>query len=152
MILKFYLTIVKTMNTLTKKVFSFKPEFFSQDFTLLLFRILVSLSMINTHGLKKIKDFEGTIAHIPDPLGVGGEVSAIMAIIANIIAPIFIIFGFATRLAILPILAVTLMGFFIVHGNDPLAIRDVPAMYSLVFIALLLLGPGKYSIDHKIFK
>ena len=140
------------MKTTLQKVFSYQPEFLSQDITLLLFRVLVSLSMINTHGMKKLLDFEGTVQHIPDPLGVGGEVSAVIAIMANIIAPIFVILGLGTRLAILPILSVTLMGFFIVHGNDPWPIRDVPLMYSLVYLALFFLGAGKYSLDHKFFK
>ena len=140
------------MKTTLQKVFSYQPEFLSQDITLLLFRVLVSLSMINTHGMKKLLDFEGTVQHIPDPLGVGGETSAVIAIIVNIIAPIFVILGLGTRLAILPILSVTLMGFFIVHGNDPWPIRDVPLMYSLVYLALFFLGAGKYSLDHKFFK
>jgi len=140
------------MKTTLQKVFSYQPEFLSQDITLLLFRVLVSLSMINTHGMKKLLDFEGTVQHIPDPLGVGGEVSAVIAIMANIIAPIFVILGLGTRLAILLILSVTLMGFFIVHGNDPWPIRDVPLMYSLVYLALFFLGAGKYSLDHKFFK
>ena len=140
------------MKTTLQKVFSYQPEFLSQDITLLLFRVLVSLSMINTHGMKKLLDFEGTVQHIPDPLGVGGEVSTVIAIMANIIAPIFVILGLGTRFAILLILSVTLMGFFIVHGNDPWPIRDVPLMYSLVYLALFFLGAGKYSLDDKFFK
>ncbi|MEO1031717.1 MAG: DoxX family protein [Bacteroidota bacterium] len=139
------------MKTIIRKVFSYQPKFLSQDLTLLLFRVLVSLSMINTHGMKKLMDFEGTVAHIPDPIGVGGEVSAVIAIMANIIAPIFVILGLGTRLAILPILSVTLTGFFIVHGNDPWSVRDVPLMYSLAYLALFFLGAGKYSLDYKFF-
>lgn len=139
------------MRRLIKKLLSYQPEFIPKDVTLLVFRTLVSLSMINTHGMKKLLDFEGTIHHIPDPLGIGGEFSAIMAIIANIVAPIFVILGFGTRLAILPILSVTLLGFFIVHGNDPWEVRDVPLMYSLSYFALFFLGAGKYSLDYKLF-
>ncbi|WP_299366168.1 DoxX family protein [Winogradskyella sp.] len=140
------------MGKTIQKLFSDQSAFLSKDITLLLFRVLVSLSMINTHGMKKLLDFEGTVAHIPDPIGVGGEVSAIIAIIANIIAPIFVILGLATRLAILPILSVTLMGFFIVHGNDPWPVRDIPLMYSLAYLALFFLGTGKYSLDRRFFK
>jgi putative oxidoreductase len=140
------------MKTMIPKVFSYQPEFLSQDLTLFLFRVFVSLSMINTHGMKKLLDFEGTVAHIPDPIGFGGEVSAIIAIVANIVAPIFVVLGLGTRLAILPILSVTLMGFFIVHANDPWPVRDVPLMYSLAYLALFFLGAGKYSLDHRFFK
>jgi putative oxidoreductase len=102
--------------------------------------------------MKKVLNFEETIQHIPDPLGVGGEISAVIAILANIVAPIFVIVGFTTRLATLIILSVTLMGFFVVHGSDPWAVRDIPLMYSLAYLLILFMGAGKYSIDHKIYK
>lgn len=139
------------MKRFIKSFYSHKEAYLSKSVTLFLLRILVSLAMINTHGIKKLIDFEGTIKYIPDPLGIGGELSALVAIIANVIAPIFIILGLGTRLAILPILCVTLIGFFIVHGNDSWAIRDVPLMYSLTYLTVFFLGPGKYSLDYQLF-
>ncbi|MEM6718002.1 MAG: DoxX family protein [Bacteroidota bacterium] len=133
-------------------IFKSQPNPKTVDISLLVFRVLVSLSMINTHGMKKLLNFEETTQHIPDPLGVGGEISAMIAIVANIVAPVFVIFGLATRLAVLMILSVTLMGFFVVHGNDPWAVRDIPLMYSLAYLLILYVGAGKYSMDHKIYK
>ncbi len=118
---------------------------------LLIFRVLLSISLFNTHGLKKILDFEGTLEHIPDPFGFGSEFSAYMAVFANIICPVFVAFGLFTRAAILPIIGITLSGFFIVHATDPWAVKDIPLMYSLSFLLLLYLGPGKYSLDAKLF-
>ncbi|NQZ45237.1 MAG: DoxX family protein [Flavobacteriaceae bacterium] len=141
------------MNTsLKNKIFSPWANRLTSDISMLFFRVLVSLSMINTHGVKKLLDFEGTVQNIPDPIGVGGEISAVIAIVANIVAPVFIILGLGTRLATLPILSVTLMGLFIVHGNDPWSIRDVPLIYSLAYLLILFMGAGKYSIDYKISK
>ena len=118
---------------------------------LFIFRVLLSISLFNTHGLKKILDFEGTLQHIPDPFGFGSEFSAYMAVFANVICPVFVIMGLFTRVAILPIVGITLSGFFIVHAADPWPVRDVPLMYSLSFLLLLYLGPGKYSFDAKYF-
>lgn len=120
--------------------------------TLLGFRALVSLSMINTHGMKKVLDIEGTMAHIPDPFGIGGALSTYISIGVNIFLAGFVAIGLLTRLSSLGILSVTLSGFFIVHANDPWAVRDVPLMYSLAFLLILLLGPGKYSLDQWITK
>jgi putative oxidoreductase len=39
-----------------------------------------------------------------------------------------------------------------VHANDPLAVKDVPYMYSLAFALIAILGAGKYSLDHYFFK
>lgn len=139
-------------TNIKQKIFSSESSFLSKDYSLFFFRVLVSLTMINTHGMKKLLNFEDTIQHIPDPMGIGGEISTVVAIIANIVAPLFVILGLGTRLATLPILSVTLMGFFIVHGNDPWAVRDVPLMYSLAYLLIFFMGAGKYSLDHKFFK
>lgn len=140
------------MKTIIQTLFSTKITERKTNLALLVFRILLSVSLFNTHGLKKIRDFEGTLEHIPDSFGFGSEFSAYMAVFANVICPVFIIFGLFTRAAILPIVGITLSGFFIVHAADPWAVRDIPLMYSLSFLLLLYLGPGKYSLDVKLFK
>ncbi|TRX60560.1 DoxX family protein [Fulvivirga sp. M361] len=119
--------------------------------SLLAYRVLISLSLFNTHGIKKALNFEETLAHIPDPLGVGSAASAYFALLANVICPAFIALGLFTRAAIIPVLSITLMGFFVVHISDPWPVKDVPLMYSITFLLLLILGPGKYALDHKLF-
>ena len=139
------------MKTIVQTLFSTKITENKTSMSLFVFRILLSISLFNTHGLKKILDFEGTLQHIPDPFGFGSEFSAYMAVFANVICPIFVVLGLFTRAAILPIVGITLSGFFIVHASDPWSVRDVPLMYSLSFLLLLYLGPGKYSLDAKLF-
>jgi|GEM_PF-7136 len=124
----------------------------NNDLALLFIRVAVSMSMIIVHGFKKVIDIHGTIEHIPDPLGIGNTASAIISIIANIVAPVFVILGYKARLATIPTLGVTLTGLILVHWGDPLAVRDVPYLYSIVFLFILLAGPGKYSIDNIRFK
>ena len=123
----------------------------SFDRGMLAFRVLVSLSMINTHGIKKLLYFEETVANIPDPFGLGGALSTYIALLANIICPVLIIAGLFTRFAALQILSVTIMGFLVVHFNDPWAVKDVPLMYSLAYLLILYLGPGRLSLDAKFF-
>lgn len=141
---------MKVVNT--TKLFSPDTAYLSKDIAFLGFRVLVSLAMINTHGIKKVIYLQETIAHIPDPFGIGGELSTAMAILANIICPILVIMGLATRLAILPILGVTMIGFFIVHAADPWSVKDIPLIYSLAYMLIFFIGPGKYSLDYKIVK
>tara|TARA_R110002050_G_scaffold67407_2_gene145886 strand:+ start:18037 stop:18471 length:435 start_codon:yes stop_codon:yes gene_type:complete len=120
--------------------------------TLLLFRILVSLELIIVHGFKKIGIGVGVAEIVPNPLGLPENVNEFIAVIANIGFPVFIILGFLTRLATLPVLAVTLTGYFVLHIHDSLLIKDVPFMYSLVFLFLFITGPGKHSMDAIIHK
>ena len=106
-----------------------------------------SLEIMIVHGMKKIGIGTTNAEVVPNPFHLPEDINQIMALAANLLFPFFIIIGWCTRWATLPILAVTLTGYFIVHGNDSLLMRDIPFMYSLSFLLIFCLGPGKYSID-----
>jgi putative oxidoreductase len=119
-------------------------------FTMLLFRVIVSLELMAVHGFKKIGVGVNIAEIVPNPLHLSDAFNNWFAIVANLISPVFIMLGLLTRLAILPILAVTLTGYFVLHWNDALLVKDVPFIYSVVFMLICVLGPGKYSFDYLI--
>ena len=119
---------------------------------LLFFRVAVSVELILVHGLKKLGIGVNSAEQVPNPLHLPELLNHGFAVTANVILPLFVILGLATRLAVLPTLAITLTGYFVVHGDDPLPERDIPFMYSISFLLLLIAGAGKYSIDSIIFK
>src|SRR5918998_3022111 len=94
---------------------------------LLVFRVLLCFQMLRVHGLKKFGE-GGEV--VPNPLGLPPKLNDLIADFSDIVAPILVAFGFFTRFAIVPILAVTLTGYFVVHRRDSLSVRDVPFMYS----------------------
>lgn len=116
-----------------------------------LFRFLVSAELIVVHGLKKIGVGIAQAEVVPNPFGLPDAVNQILATGANLICPLFVILGFFTRLAAIPIVAVTLTGYFVVHGNDSLAERDIPFMFSVAFLFIVAVGGGRYSLDHNFF-
>jgi putative oxidoreductase len=120
--------------------------------SMLFFRILVSAEIMAAHGLKKVGVGVAEAEHIPNPLHLPEQLNNYMAIASNLIFPVFVILGLFTRLAVLPVLAVTLTGYFILHWNDPLLEKDMPFMYSVSFLLIAVLGPGKYSFDHFIHR
>jgi len=122
------------------------------NWSMLVFRFLVSLEMIVAHGLKKLGLGVAEAEHVPNPLHLPVAFNSAFAISANIFFPFLVMIGFCTRLATLPTLAVTLTGYFVVHWNDSLLEKDSPFIYSIVFLLILALGPGKYSIDNYIYK
>ncbi|MNF03683.1 hypothetical protein D3C80_2030510 [compost metagenome] len=75
------------------------------------------------------------------------KLNGLVATFSDTIIPFFIILGLGTRLAVLPTIGVTAVGYFVVHRNDSLEVRDVPYMYTLSLLLLLALGAGTYSID-----
>lgn len=119
---------------------------------LLIFRVLLSVEMIYAHGLKKIGIGVEVAEVVPNPMNFPESINNLFAISANIFFPILIIFGIFTRLAVLPILAVTLTGYFVLHFNDAPLVKDAPFIYSLSYLLILILGAGKYSVDYYLFK
>jgi len=118
--------------------------------TLLLFRVAASAELIAAHGLKKIGVGVAEAETVPNPLHLPEAFNQAFATAANLVFPLFVILGLLTRLATLPVLAVTLTGFLVVHLHDPILIRDTPYIYSVVFLLILAMGPGKYSLDNYI--
>ncbi len=124
------------------------PEGTLTHVSLLVFRVLLSVELIIAHGLKKIGVGVSEAEEVPNPLHLPEAFNSLFADAANLVFPVFVIFGFFTRIAVLPILAVTLTGYFILHWNDALLVKDTPFMYSLCYLFLLFMGSGKYSADH----
>lgn len=120
--------------------------------SLLVFRIAVATELMLAHGLKKIGVGVADAERVPNPLHLPENVNQLFATTANLFFPVLVILGLFTRLAVLPTLAVTLTGYFVVHWNDSLMGKDMPFMYSLAFLLLFSFGPGKYSIDNFINK
>ena len=140
------------MKNLRRKIMAIYPLPNSFDWSMLAFRIFVSVEMMVAHGLKKIGIGVEEAEKVPNPLHLPDAFNQFFATAANLFFPVLVILGLFTRVAVLPILAVTLMGYFVLHWNDSLLEKDMRFMYSVTFLLLFILGPGKYSVDHIITK
>lgn len=140
------------MNAMIYRITKVNPPVNYFHAAMLLFRVGVSLQLMLVHGFKKVGIGVDTAEQIPNPLNLPETINEYFAIGSNLIAPVFIIIGLFTRIAALPVLAVTLTGFFVLHWNDSLLVKDVPLIYSFVFLLICILGPGKYSFDYLIQK
>jgi putative oxidoreductase len=114
----------------------------------LVFRVLFAIQLFRVHGLKKFRLENGQREIIPNPLGLPEKMNALVASFADLVVPFLIILGLGTRLAVLPTIGVTAIGYFLVHRKDSLEVRDVPYMYTLALLLILALGAGKYSLDY----
>lgn len=120
----------------------------SKDIGLALLRILPSV-MLLTHGLPKFQKLIGGNFEFGDPIGIGAAPSLFLAVIGEFICPILLIVGFKTRWAAIPPAITMAVAAFIVHASDPFGTKEKAFLFLAFFIVIILVGPGKFSVDKK---
>lgn len=114
---------------------------------LLILRVAFGLFML-AHGIPKLMGFSEKAAQFPDPLGVGSQLSLMLAIAAEVGGSILLIVGFGTRFAAASLAVTMAVALFVVHGSDPWQKKELAAVYLVVYVALANTGAGTFSIDH----
>jgi putative oxidoreductase len=115
---------------------------------LLIFRVLAGFALLRVHGWEKVANYAAEVQSIPDPFGLGGPVNVAIAIFSDVGCAGLVMLGLFTRPAAFMAMSTTLVGLLFVHLHDDWHGRDVPLVYSIMFLTLLILGPGRYSLDH----
>jgi len=132
----------------------FNPGSYSKNINivLLLLRISVGIFML-THGWGKLlKLFGDDPIKFSDPIGVGATASLALAVFAEFFCSILLIFGMATRFAAIPLLITMLVAALIVHADDGFKKQEMALLYSVMYLAILIAGAGKISIDNWLSK
>ena|SRR5690554_8055457 len=125
-------------------------ELIKADLAVLLLRISAG-ALIFTHGLPKLmKVFNGDFA-FGDPLGIGPEISLVLAAFAEAVCSLLLIAGFATRYAAFILIINMATAFFLQHAPDPFNVKELSLMYLVMFVVLFFTGGGKFSLDDKLF-
>lgn len=120
-----------------------------KDIALLILRVVFSGSMIYGHGLGKLnKLIEGNLS-FSNPIGIGEAPTLFIAVFSEVIAPIFIIVGYKTKFFSFFPAATMFVAAFIVHLGDPFGKIEKALLFLVGFIVIMMMGPGKYSIDKK---
>src|SRR5258706_9612026 len=117
------------------------------DVGLLVLRLGLGGIMV-AHGYGKLANFEMMAAQFADPFGFGLTASLVLAIFAEFFCSIGVMLGLATRIATIPLIVTMSTAVFIIHANDAFAKKQPALLFLVGFVALLLLGPGKLSVDH----
>ncbi len=116
------------------------------DLGLLLLRIAGAGFML-THGYGKFMKVLSGDFTFPDPIGLGPEISLILTAFAEFICAIFVLVGFKSRLFSTFLMFTMLVAAFIAHGADPFGKKELALLYFFIYLAIFLMGAGKYSID-----
>ncbi len=122
------------------------------DFGILILRSGMSLLMM-THGWPKLqKLIAGGEIKFYDFMGLGPELSLILTVIGEFMAPLLIFVGLYTRwAAFLPAFTMAVAA-LVVHAGDPLSDREASLLFLAGFLTVLLTGPGRFSLDARLRK
>ena len=70
-----------------------------------------------------------------------------MAGLSELVGGLLIAVGLATRPAALFAGFTMAVAFFVRHGGDAFGNRELPFVYLVAFVALAIMGAGRYSLD-----
>lgn len=117
----------------------------------LIIRILFGLLFLS-HGYTKLMLHASMADLFADPIGLGSIISFWMVVFAEVVCSFALIFGILQRVVLIPMIITMAVAFFVVHGGDAFAARELSFVYLIVFIILYITGPGEFSFDSIIGK
>lgn len=128
----------------------------ADDLGKLVLRVGFGAMMALGHGLGKAQNFEGTAGFLEGKLGLSGTVNAYLVVGAELVCATLVALGLLTRLSTLPLLFAMGFAAFVHHAGDPMfamegAKKEPAVIYLLGFAAVLLVGPGRLSLDQLLF-
>jgi putative oxidoreductase len=118
---------------------------------ILVVRAWFGLLLAFNHGLGKFDDLAGFSAKVADkgiPLaGLLGPAAATSELIGGLLFAL----GLFSRMAALFMLVTMLVAAFVIHAADPFSKKEFALAYAMAALAVLVAGPGKFSLDARFF-
>lgn len=125
------------------------PRGEQRSLAILFLRLFIGCVML-THGFVKVANFSFLSTHFLDPIGIGVMPSLVLCIFAEVVCSFLLILGFLTRpAALVLVINMTVATFFVSHGS--FSLRELPLMYLVIYIVMVVFGGGRYSVDWVVF-
>lgn len=132
-----------------RKLFSTKPIF---ENSMLLIRITAGL-LIFVHGLGTFDEghMKGNIAWLSDLHFPAPVFMAYLGKGAELIGGVLLILGLFTRIAAIVLVVNMLVICFVLGSGQIFTADETPFLLLMLFVYLLMVGPGKTSLDYFLF-
>lgn len=129
-----------------KKFLSTSYPDWAFNIAMLVLRVGLGL-IILMHGYNKLVHFADKKNTFMNFLGIGSTLSLSLVVFAEFFCALFVILGLFTRFTVLPLVIAMSVALFKAHNADIFATGEKAALFLTGFVAILLLGPGKASVD-----
>lgn len=129
-----------------KKLLSTGYTDWAFNIAMLVLRVGLGLMML-PHGYDKLVHFSTMKNKFINFLGMGSTVSLSLSLFAELFCAVFVIIGLFTRFTVLPLIIGMSVALFKAHNAAIFGDGEKAALYLAGFIVILLVGPGKASVD-----
>lgn len=144
------------MIELLKKIYLRTTGYSYTNLGRLFLRLFVGIMLIQ-FGVRQIATFSSICNEFPAVLGMDSQTSLIVMILIETLCSVFIMFGFMTRVMTLPpFVAMIIAEYHLLHDtlNESAYMLTwqsqgyLPIMFLGIYFFLILVGPGKISVDY----
>ena len=118
---------------------------------LLVLRIGMGALMI-PHGYNKLMNFMQYKKDFMNFMGIGSTTTLVLVIFAEFFCASLLVLGLFTRFAAIPLVIGMSVALFVAHNAEVFGDGKVAELFLTGFIAILLVGPGRISVDGMISK
>ena len=134
-----------------KRLLSIKYSAGAFSAAMLFLRLGLGFLMM-AHGYDKLLRFSSLHNTFLNFMGIGSTFSLTLVIFAEFFCSLFLVLGLFTRLSVLPLIITMCVALFQVHHGEVFGKGETDALFLTSYFVLLLLGPGRVSVDIMISK
>jgi putative oxidoreductase len=134
-----------------KRLLSIKYSAGAFSAAMLFLRLGLGFLMM-AHGYDKLLRFSSLHNTFLNFMGIGSTFSLTLVIFAEFFCSLFLVLGLFTRLSVLPLIITMCVALFQVHHGEVFGKGETDALFLTSYFVLLLLGPGRVSVDSMISK
>jgi putative oxidoreductase len=113
----------------------------------LFLRLTFGLLICIDHGFSKLTHFSNQQNIFFDPFHIGHRWSLVLVIFAEIFCALLVVLGLFTRIAALVLVISMSVAAFLFHKGQSIELHEPALLYLSAFFAILLVGPGRISVD-----
>ena len=129
-----------------KKLLSTKYSASAFNIAMLILRAGMGILML-PHGYDKLVNFQKYSKDFMNFLSMGSTTSLALLIFAEFFCSLLLILGLFSRFVVIPLMIAMCVALFKAHNGQVFGDGEHATLFIIGFLTILLVGPGKISVD-----